>query len=99
MSSLNPFLEHTYLGQTCAQKTFTCLRANARNEHQCIPESQRCDGTVQCQDSSDEQNCRKYKFPFLLIDFFNDGGGKMGPHLYFAKLFFFTHHYRATVYL
>ena len=39
----------------CPQPQFECDR-----ETQCLPESSRCNGVVECRDRTDELNCSKY---------------------------------------
>jgi hypothetical protein len=41
---------------TCTSSQFQCLKP-VSGSHQCISSSQRCDGTVQCHDHSDEHRC------------------------------------------
>ena len=42
----------------CATGEFQCV-----SDRRCIPESRRCDNRRDCEDGSDEANCRKYKCP------------------------------------
>lgn len=47
---LEKYESHCYIG--CGPSEWTCRNGD------CIPDIRRCDGTPQCIDRSDEENCR-----------------------------------------
>ena len=51
----NTTAEHSGRTGVCASDEFLC-----RKEKKCIPQQWRCDGDNDCDDSSDERNCRKW---------------------------------------
>ena len=55
--------ETTPASTTCREDEFRC------NNNECIPQENRCNHRYDCEDGSDERDCRKYMLKFISVRF------------------------------
>lgn len=60
---MNIYVVYLFLFLGCRSDEFTCI-----SDGKCVPRTDRCNRRRDCQDGSDESDCRKYQTLLLSID-------------------------------